>query len=85
MNVCKKNLDVIISTISLVTLMLCFSLPNSEATSAYVYGPNEKPYNKTYQEYAQMHWNAFANLDPAQAAASSSYQHQKCFFIKIDN
>jgi hypothetical protein len=65
--------------------MLCFSLSNSEATSAYVYGPNEKPYNKTYQEYAQMHWNAFANLDPTQAAASSSYQHQKCFFIKIDN
>jgi hypothetical protein len=85
LNVDKKNLYSIIATLSLVTLTLCFSLSISEATSAYVYGPNEKPYNKTYQEYAQMHWNAFANLDPTQAAASSSYQHQKCFFIKIDN
>jgi hypothetical protein len=65
--------------------MLCISFSHSEATSSYVYGPNEKPYNKTYQQYAQMHWNTQVNLDPTEWAASSSYQPQKCFFKKIDN
>jgi hypothetical protein len=86
LSICKKILDLsIIATLSIITFMLCFNLLNSEAASAYIYGPNEKPYNKTYGEYAQMHWNAFANLEPIHAAASSSYQHQKCFFMKIDN
>ena len=85
MKFCEKNLNLlIIATISIITL-LCISFLNSEVASSYVYGPNEKPYNKTYQEYAQMHWDAHVNLDPTQWAASKFYKPQKCFFIKIHN
>ena len=58
---------------------------NLEAVNAFVYGPNEKPYGKTYGEYAQMFWNKWVNLDPTQSSASESYKPQKCFFMEIDN
>lgn len=86
MKSCEKSLHLSIAAIvGLAILILGIIFPSSEAVNLYVYGPNENPYGKTYQEYAQMHWNAHVNLDLTKLASSSSYKPQECFFMKIDN
>ena len=75
----------IIAILSYGALALLINLPNLQAQKAIVYGPDDKPYGKTYGQYANIFWNANSNLDPTKAASSESYVPQKCFLMDLDN
>jgi len=69
----------------LLPFISLLSLPNLQAQGVIVYGPNEKPYGKTFEQYANIFWNANSNLGPTKAASSESYVPQKCFLMDLDN
>jgi hypothetical protein len=83
-NISKKS-RLFIVVISFVTLLFLTNLSTLQAEKPIVYGPNEKPYGKTYEEYANIFWNANSNLEPTMAASSASYIPQKCFLMELDN
>ena len=70
-------------TFAIITFLIC--IPNLEAEKAFVYGPNEKPYGKTYEQYAQIFWNEWVNQDATKSASSEFYKPLKCFTMEIDN
>ena len=70
---------------SFATLILLVFVPNLEAEKAFVYGPNEKPYGKTYEQYAEIFWNEWVNQDPTKSASSEFYKPLKCSYMEIDN
>ncbi len=84
-NTANGSYLILIAIISYVTISLLINIPNLEAENAYVYGPTEKPYGKTYEEYAQIFWNEWVNIDPINSSSSESYKPPKCFFMEIDN
>lgn len=81
----KKVHFLIIAVFSCAALTFLLNLPNLQAQEAIIYGPNDKPYGKTYEEYANIFWNANSNLNQTEAASSESYVPQKCFLMDLDN
>ncbi len=84
-NLHKKSYLFRIAIFGYIILTSLINFANLESVNAFVYGPNEKPYGKTYGEYAQMFWYKWVNLDPTQSSSSELYKPQKCFFMEYDN
>lgn len=84
-NIANGSYSILIAIFIYNGMLLLINIPNIEAENAFVYGPNENPYNKTYEEYAQIFWNNWVNLDPINSTSSEFYEPQKCFFMEIDN
>jgi hypothetical protein len=68
-------------------LISSFSFPATigQSDKVYIYKPDEKPYGKTFEEYAQMHWQTHVNLNSSQSPAFESYKPQKCQLFEVDN